>query len=64
VDVGAGDPASTPFVSCKVEQDFSYPGVHVFPMVMFQALPFDVNIEGTVAARLVAMAGQAYLTVR
>jgi len=62
VDIGA--PAGTPFASCKVEQDFSYPGVHVFPMVMVQAHPFDVNIEGTLAARLVAMAGQAYLTVR
>ena len=39
----------------SLERDFSYPGVVFIPRLQLTIAPFDVNIEGTILARLIGM---------
>ena len=39
----------------SLERDFSYPGVVFIPHLQLTIAPFDVNIEGTILARLIGM---------
>ena len=48
-------PRQQNFFTMSLERDFSYPGVVFIPRLSLTIAPFDVNIEGTILARLIGM---------
>jgi hypothetical protein len=46
---------SAPFVRCYVEQNLSYQGLDYYPRLIIDLQAFDLNIDGMVIARLIAL---------
>ena len=50
-----GEVKKSPFISIQLKQDFEYDGIIFLPSFSFDIQPFDINLEGTIIARLVNM---------